>query len=69
LEPETQRVLEVASVLASEFTLASVAAELGKDSLAVEECCDALARQGQFLAASPLYKRPDGTDHPERDRT
>jgi predicted ATPase/DNA-binding winged helix-turn-helix (wHTH) protein len=61
LEPDVQRLLEVASVLGSEFTAASVAAGLGKDSLAVEECCDALARQGQFLAASPLFTRPDGT--------
>ena len=61
LEPEAQRLLEVASVLGSEFTVASVAAGLAKDSLAVEECCDELARQGQFLAASELFTRPDGT--------
>ena len=61
LEPEAQRLLEAASVLGSEFTAASVAAGLGKDALAVEECCDELARQGQFLAASALYTRPDGT--------
>jgi DNA-binding winged helix-turn-helix (wHTH) protein/tetratricopeptide (TPR) repeat protein len=60
-EPEVQRLLEVASVLGSDFTVASVAAGLTKDSLAVEECCDALARQGQFLAASELFARPDGT--------
>ena len=61
LEPEAQRLLEVASVLGSEFTVASVAAGLAKDPLAVEECCDELARQGQFLAASALFTRPDGT--------
>jgi len=61
LEPEAQRLLEVASVLGNEFTVASVAAGLAKDSLAVEECCDELARQGQFLVASPLFARPDGT--------
>jgi len=61
LEPEAQRLLEVASVLASEFTVASVAAGLDKDSLAVEECCDELVRQGQFLVASELFTRPDGT--------
>ena len=61
LEPEAQRLLEAASVLGSEFTVPSIAAGLAKDPLAVEECCDALARQGQFLAASALYTRPDGT--------
>ena len=61
LEPEVQRLLEVASVLGRDFTVASVAAGLAKDSLAVEECCDELARQGQFLAASALFRRPDGT--------
>ncbi len=61
LEPEAQRLLEVASVLGIEFTVASVAAGLGKDGLAVEEWCDELARQRQFLAAAPLFARPDGT--------
>ena len=61
LPPEAQRLLEVASVLGGEFSVASVAAGLAEDPVAVEECCDQLARQGQFLAASPLFKRPDGT--------
>jgi DNA-binding winged helix-turn-helix (wHTH) protein len=61
LEPEAQRLLEAAGVLGTEFTVASVGAGLAEDSLAVEECCDALARQGQFLAASALFQRPDGT--------
>jgi len=60
LEPEAQRLLEVAGVLGREFTAASVAAGLAEDSLAVEDCCEALARQGQFVAASPLFTRPDG---------
>jgi DNA-binding winged helix-turn-helix (wHTH) protein/tetratricopeptide (TPR) repeat protein len=61
LEPDAQRLLEVASVLGREFTIASMAAGLEKDPVEVEECCDELARQGQFLAASPLFTRPDGT--------
>jgi predicted ATPase len=60
LEPEMQRLLETESVLGSEFTVASIAAGLDNDSLAVEECCDELARQGQFLVASALFTRPDG---------
>src|SRR5262245_31162803 len=61
LEPESQRLLEVASVLAPEFTVASVAAGLEADPLDIEERCHALAEQGQFIAASPLWVRPDGT--------
>src|SRR5262245_530197 len=60
LEPESQRLLEVASVLAPEFTVASVAAGLEADPLDVEERCHALAEQGQLLAASPLVVRPGG---------
>ena len=61
LDPEAQRLLEVASVLGGDFTVPSVAAGLGGDPLVVEDCCDKLARQGQFLAASELFTRPDGT--------
>jgi DNA-binding winged helix-turn-helix (wHTH) protein len=61
LEPETQRLLEVGSVLGSEFTVASVAVGLEADPLDVEERCEVLARQGQFLARMPLFVRPDGT--------
>ena len=61
LEPEAQRLLEVASVLGNEFTAVSVAVGLDADPLAVEDCCEVLARQGQMLAASRLFVRPDGT--------
>ena len=61
LQPEAQRLLEAASVLGNEFTIGSVAAALDVDPLAIEERCDALARQGQFLSASELFVRPDGT--------
>ena len=61
LPPEAQRVLEAASVLATEFTIGSVAAGLGADPLTIEERCDALVRQGQFLSAAELFVRPDGT--------
>jgi DNA-binding winged helix-turn-helix (wHTH) protein len=61
LEPDAQRLLEAASVLGTESTVDSVAAGLGADPLAVEERCNELARQGQFLCASPLFVRPDGT--------
>ena len=61
LQPEAQRLLEAASVLGNEFTIGSVAAGLDVDPLAIEERCDELARQGQFVSASPLFVRPDGT--------
>ena len=61
LQPEAQRLLEAASVLGNEFTIGSVAAGLGADPLTIEECCDELTRQGQFLTATGLFVRPDGT--------
>ena len=61
LPPESQRVLEAASVLGNEFTVGSVAAGLDADALVIEERCNELVRQGQFLAAESLFARPDGT--------
>jgi tetratricopeptide (TPR) repeat protein len=60
LEPEAQRLLEAAGVLGNEFTIGSVAAGLAADPLTIEECCDELARHGQFLTATGLFVRPDG---------
>jgi DNA-binding winged helix-turn-helix (wHTH) protein/tetratricopeptide (TPR) repeat protein len=51
LPPEARRVLEAASVLGNEFSIGPVAGALGLDPLAVEERCDVLAREGQFLSA------------------
>lgn len=61
LQPEMRRLLEAASVLGSEFTIGSVAAGLDAEPLGIEERCEELARQGQFLSASELWIRPDGT--------
>ena len=61
LDPEVQRLLEVASVLGSEFTARSVAAGLNEDPITVEDRCDALARQGQIVAPTALFVAPDGT--------
>src|SRR5262245_56050499 len=61
LQPEAQRLLDAASVLGNEFTIESVAAGLDVDPLAIEDCCDELVRQGQFLSAGALVARPDGT--------
>jgi DNA-binding winged helix-turn-helix (wHTH) protein/tetratricopeptide (TPR) repeat protein len=61
LQPEARRLLEAASVLGTEFTIGSVAAALDLDPLVVEDRCDELVRQGQFLSASALWVRSDGT--------
>ena len=61
LQPEAQRLLEAASVLGNEFTIGSLAAGLDADPLAIEERCEDVARLGQFVSASPLFVRPDGT--------
>src|SRR5262245_12311023 len=61
LQPETQRLLEAASVLGETFTVGSLAAGLDLELLAIEERCEELARQGQFLYSAPLLVRPDGT--------
>src|SRR5262245_62874366 len=61
LEPEAQRLLDAASVLGTEFTIESVAAGLDADPLAIEDCCDELVRQGQFLSAAAMFVRLDGT--------
>jgi DNA-binding winged helix-turn-helix (wHTH) protein/tetratricopeptide (TPR) repeat protein len=62
LQPEAQRLLDAASVLGSEFTIESVAAGLDVDPVAIEDRCDELVRQGQFLSAAALFVRPDGTN-------
>ena len=49
LSPEQQRVLAAASVAGQEFIVATVAAGLGLSIDEVEECCEELAWQGQFL--------------------
>lgn len=61
LPSETQRLLEAASVLGTEFTSGSLAAGLDMQPSVIEDRCDELARQGQFLSAAPLFVRPDST--------
>jgi predicted ATPase len=61
LTTEEQNVLEVASVVGMDFSAAAVAAGLAADVIAVETCCEGLARRGQFLRAQGLEEWPDGT--------
>jgi class 3 adenylate cyclase len=59
LRPETQCLLEVASVVGAEFSAAAVAAGMEVDG--IEEQCEALVRQKHFLRASGTAEWPDGT--------
>jgi predicted ATPase len=61
LTPEEQNVLEVASVAGMDFSAAAVAAGLAADVVAVETCCEELARREQFLRAQGAEEWPDGT--------
>ena len=61
LSPEQQRVLEVASVAGTEFTVAVVAAGLKAELDVVEEICEELAWQGQFIEEIGVAEWPDGT--------
>jgi predicted ATPase len=61
LDPEEQQMLEVASVVGTEFSAAAVAAGLGGEVGQVEERCARLARRGQFLRLAGTEEWPDGT--------
>jgi predicted ATPase len=61
LRPETQRLLEVASVAGAEFSAAAVAAGMETDVDVVEEQCEELVRWEHFLRASGTAQWPDGT--------
>jgi DNA-binding winged helix-turn-helix (wHTH) protein/tetratricopeptide (TPR) repeat protein len=61
LRPEEQRLLEVASVAGTEFSIAAVAAGLAAEVVVVEELCEGLARRGQFVRARGVSEWPDGT--------
>ncbi|HEY2386976.1 MAG TPA: AAA family ATPase [Candidatus Binatia bacterium] len=56
-----RQLLEAASVAGTHFSAASVAAAVVRELEEVEEGCDALARDGQFLRATGLAEWPDGT--------
>ncbi|MGE0825689.1 MAG: AAA family ATPase [Candidatus Binatia bacterium] len=61
LTPEAQRALEMASVAGMEFSTAAVSAALEKQIETVENECEELARQGQFVRALGIGEWPDGT--------
>ncbi len=58
---EERAVLEAASVVGMDFSVAAVASALRKEIPEVEECCEAFARRSQFLGAHGATTWPDGT--------
>lgn len=61
LHVDDQQLLEAASAVGVQFSAAAVAAALDRDTIQMEELCNALARRGQFLSARPSVDWPDGT--------
>ena len=61
LTPEEQRMVEAASVAGVEFSTAAVAAGLEEQTERVEEWCEGLAKQEQFLQAHGTETFADGT--------
>lgn len=61
LTPEEQRMIETASVIGGEFTIAIVAAGLDEQLSHVEVCCEGLAKRGQFLQMRETERLADGT--------
>jgi predicted ATPase len=58
---EERQVLEAASVEGVECTAAAITAAVGRDTIAIEECCTDLIR-GHFLCARGISEWPDGTE-------
>ena len=56
-----KRLLEVASVVGSEFTSASVAAGLRRDIDEIDDWCEELASRGEFIEEIGFAEWPDGT--------
>jgi DNA-binding winged helix-turn-helix (wHTH) protein/tetratricopeptide (TPR) repeat protein len=61
LREDERRLLEAASVVGVEFSVASVAAALDTSAAAIEEPCEHLSAAGQFLEGRGVEPLPDGT--------
>ena len=61
LSLDERRVLQAASVAGAEFSAASIAAAVDRLIAEIEECCSALARQGQFIGSRGGTEWPDAT--------
>ena len=60
LDSDGRRIVEAASVAGAEFTTVAVAAGLGEDRLLIEQRCDTLARQRQFIRECGTQILPNG---------
>jgi predicted ATPase/DNA-binding winged helix-turn-helix (wHTH) protein len=61
LSPDEQRLLEVGSIVGTEFTAAEVASTFAIEIDQVEAHCEELTRRGQWLQAREIETWPDGT--------
>ena len=61
LSGEEQTILEASSVAGDPFSVAAVAAATSLPEETIEACCEAWARDGQFLTADGTVTWPDGT--------
>jgi DNA-binding winged helix-turn-helix (wHTH) protein/tetratricopeptide (TPR) repeat protein len=61
LDAEEQRMLETASVIGREFSIANVAATMALDEEEIERRCESFARDGRFLAAAGTELWGDGS--------
>lgn len=61
LAPATRALLEAASVVGMQVPVPLLAAALEQDPAQVEQACDTLARQGQFLLPGAVAHWPDGS--------
>lgn len=64
LSDEEQRVLEAASIVGMDCSAVAIASGMKEDLVKIEEICDRLARNHQFLLPAYLAKLPDGTITP-----
>jgi DNA-binding winged helix-turn-helix (wHTH) protein/predicted ATPase len=61
LSPEEQLILQTASIVGAEFSVAAVAAAAGQRTSQIEARCERLVRRGQFLRQCGIDEWPDGT--------
>ncbi len=61
LSEDEQRILEAASVVGTDFPVASVAAALKQEIDVIEDICEGIAWQGHFLEEKGIAEWPDGT--------
>lgn len=61
LDAEQQRMLETASAIGREFSIAALAATMSADDDALELRCESFAREGRFVRAAGTEQWGDGT--------